>query len=64
MEAAAAFYSVQVGVAAMAAFSVAQRRLDERAAFLRRRSEPVRVPIGSWRGAACSVCVAGHANLN
>ena len=42
IEAAATFYSVHVGVAAMAVCSVGQRRLAERAAFLRRRSEPVR----------------------
>jgi hypothetical protein len=43
VEAALTFYSVHVGVAAMAVCSVAQRRVAERSSFLRRRSEAVRV---------------------
>jgi hypothetical protein len=50
VEAAATFYSVHVGVAAMAVCSVGQRRLTERAAFIRRRSETVREWGGKSRG--------------
>lgn len=42
LETAATFYSVHVGLAVMATCSVAQRRLAERAAFLRRSSKVVR----------------------
>ena len=41
MEAAATFYSVQVGVAAMAACCIAQHRIAERSAFLRSYSQAV-----------------------
>ncbi len=41
MEAAFSFYSMHVGVAAMAVCSIAQRRIAERAAFLRSESEAV-----------------------
>ncbi len=41
LEAALTFYSVHVGVAAMAVCSIAQRRLDERAAYLHHRTEAV-----------------------
>ncbi len=41
VEAAATFFSVHVGVAAMAACSIAQRRIAERAAFLRSSAKAV-----------------------
>lgn len=55
VEAAATFYSVHLGVAAMAVCSVGQHRHVVREAFLRRRSEPVRgVEVELKSGTQCT----------
>ena len=45
VEAAITFYSVHVGIAAMAICSIAQRRIAERSAFLCRRSQSKMVSL-------------------
>ncbi len=47
LEAAVTFYSVHVGVPAMAAFCIAQHRIAQRAVFFSHRSKEVRRE-GQW----------------